>query len=49
MVVTSTHILSSAFLTHLRGETSTQVRVALVWLSVSSTGLGFAVFLIMRS
>lgn len=49
MAVTSSHNLSSAFLAHLWGETSTQVRVALVWLSVSSTGMGFAVFLIMGS
>lgn len=49
MAVTSSHILSSAFLAHLWGETSTQVRVALVWLSTSSTVLGFALFLTMRS
>lgn len=30
MAVTSSHNLSSAFLAHLRGETSTQIRVALV-------------------
>lgn len=38
MAVTFSHVLSSAFLAHLGGETSTQVRVALVRVSVSSTG-----------
>lgn len=49
MAVTSSHILFSAFPAHLQGETSTQVRVALARLSISSTGQGFPVFLIMWS